>query len=83
MGIFKKNDRAETIKAYKRLFESRDGKLVLKDLMKSLHFTHSTFDPIPSVHAFREGQRDALMRILRTTEINVQQFEEAMKAEGL
>lgn len=79
MDIFKRNERAEKIRAYKRLFDSDDGRIVLKDLMNSLHFDHSTFDSDPSIHAFKEGERAALLRIIRTANINANQLEELMK----
>ena len=79
MDIFKRNEKAEKIRAFKRLFDSDDGRVVLRELMTSLHFSHSTFDADPSVHAFKEGERAALLRIIRTANIDANKLEEIMR----
>jgi hypothetical protein len=52
--------------AYKRVFESSDGKIVLKDLMKCCNFTQSVIGRDPHETYFNEGSRAILLRILKT-----------------
>lgn len=54
------------IYAYKRLFDTEDGKIVLKDMARSCHFDDSTFTGDPYETAFREGERHLFLRIIRT-----------------
>lgn len=52
--------------AYKRLFSTEDGQIVLKDLMRAGHFDQPSFDADPYLTAFNEGERHLLLRIIRT-----------------
>lgn len=78
-NLFKRNERAERIRSYKRVFESDDGKVVLHDLMRSCHIFNSTMDANPTEHAYREGERSVVLRILKTINIDPSKLEEAMK----
>ena len=49
--------------AYKRLFDSKDGKLVMEDLEKVLGYTVTIFDPNSHRMAVNEGGRSALLYI--------------------
>jgi len=60
--------RKEIILAYRRLFNTEDGKLVLNDMCKMCHFNASTFDPDPYQSANNEGKREVILRIMRTVE---------------
>jgi hypothetical protein len=52
--------------AYRRTFNTEDGAVVLKDLKARFSFESSTFVPgDPHQSAFREGQRDAVLLIVR------------------
>ena len=52
--------------AYRRTFNTEDGEQVLKDLKARFSFETSTFVPgDPHMSAFREGQRDAVLLIVR------------------
>ena len=59
--------------AYKRVFGSGDGKLVLLDLMNSAGLLHTTYDPQNpnpvNNMLVAEGRREIVLRIL--TELNV------------
>ena len=70
--MFKSKAMRETILAYKRVFDSPDGKIVLKDLMKSCHMLSSTFDKDPYETHFNEGARSVLLRILRTIDMDME-----------
>lgn len=43
---------------------STTGRRVIKDMMQAHYFHTSTFDPDPLVLAMREGERNAVLRIL-------------------
>jgi len=77
IDLFKRNERAERIRAYKRVFESEDGKRVLQDLMKSCHVFSSTMDANPHELAYREGERSTVLRIMRTLNIDPAELEKA------
>jgi hypothetical protein len=52
--------------AYRRAFNTEDGERVLRDLKARFSFEASTFVPgDPHQSAFREGQRDAVLLIVR------------------
>lgn len=51
--------------AYKTIFNTPQGKEVLKDLLKFCHFDSPTFMPNdPYTSAFNEGKRRVALRIL-------------------
>lgn len=43
---------------------SGSGKLVMEDLVKAHHYNTSTFSSDPYLTAFREGERNVILRIL-------------------
>jgi len=52
--------------AYRRTFNTEDGEKVLSDLKARFSFEATTFVPNdPHQSAFREGQRDAVLLIVR------------------
>jgi len=66
------SDHLQTRYAYRRLFETDDGKLVLRHLMKVGFVTRSTFvagDPHRT--ALNEGARRLVLSIIRAARINV------------
>ena len=75
----KSKEMKATISAYKRFFDTRDGKLILNDLMKACHMTSSTMDKDPYETAFNEGARSVVLRILKTTNTNMEQLNELIK----
>lgn len=57
--------RRELAAAYRRAFSTDDGKVVLKDLMRFGHFGEASFRADdPHLTSFREGERNAVLRIL-------------------
>jgi hypothetical protein len=54
---------AENQQLYKRVFDSEDGKAVLKDLEKRCFINHTTFSESPEQMAFNEGRRSIYMLI--------------------
>ena len=74
--MFKFKKMRETILAYKRVFGSPDGKLVLNDLMRSCHVMNSTFDRDANEMLFNEGARSVVLRILKTIETDMDNVKE-------
>lgn len=69
----------ETVLAYKRFFDTDDGKKVLVDLMKSCHMTTSTMGKDPYETAFNEGARSVVVRIFKTVNADMSQVDEMIK----
>ena len=79
----KRQERAEVIRAYKRVFETADGMKVLSDLMKNAHMYRSTMDANPHELAYREGERSLVLKILRTIKADPTELETYLnKLEG-
>ena len=70
MFFDKKNNafkvKRDLIIRYKRLFDTEDGKDVLKDLIRAGRVDASCFHPDPYETAYNEGARDIVLRILKT-----------------
>ena len=47
--------------AYKSIFESEDGQIILEDLSRRFGAYRTSFVPNSDETAFREGQRDVLL----------------------
>jgi hypothetical protein len=77
--MFKTKEMKATIRAYKEVFESQAGQLVLKDLMKSCHMMSSTFDKDPYETHFNEGARSVVVRILKTTNTSMDKVNEMIR----
>lgn len=77
--MFKSKELKATILAYKRFFDSEDGKLILKDLMRACHMMTSTMDKDPHETAFNEGARSVVLRILKTNNTSIEQLNELVK----
>ena len=74
--------RTKTVRAYRDVFNSEEGKLVLSDLCKSCHVFHSTFDTNPNETYYREGERSVVLRILRTLEVDPFELEKQLKGQS-
>ena len=60
------NKEIEELKlAYRRTFNTEDGAQVLRDLKRRFSFEATTFSSDPNETAFNEGQRAALLLIIR------------------
>jgi len=77
--MFKTREMKATIRAYKEVFDTESGKLVLKDLMKSCHMMQSTFDKDPYETHFNEGARSVVLRILKTQNTSMDQVNELIR----
>lgn len=79
MNIFKESKKARIIRAYREIFSTDAGKLVLNDLCKSCHVYHSTMDSNPQELAYKEGERSVVLRILRTIEVDPFELDRLIK----
>lgn len=69
------------LQAYRRLFSTDDGKLVLEDLMKSCYVKGSVVGKDPYETYYNEGARSVVLRIMQTvgiTEAQIKQIAEEM-----
>ncbi len=64
---------------YKATFESAHGKRVLWDMMKAHYFMSSTFEKDSNLSILREGERNAVMRIMHFLKYTPKQIEEIIK----
>lgn len=79
MDIFKMKEKARVVRAYREIFNSEAGKVVLHDLAKSCHVYHSTMDANPNELAYKEGERSVVLRIIRTLNIDPFELDRLMK----
>lgn len=56
--------------AYKSVFGSVFGPVVMADLVKFCRGTETTFDSDPRIHALLEGRREVLLRIAQLTNLS-------------
>lgn len=57
------------IRAYRRVFASKDGKTVLNDLMRSFNPLKISYTQCPRKTAYLEGQRSVIIGIIRVLNI--------------
>lgn len=80
MNLFDRQKKKNVIiYAYKRLFDSEDGKIVLKDLARSCRLDQSSFSSDPYETAFNEGERHVVLRILKTIEADPEKLLQLIK----
>lgn len=65
---------------YKKVFESEEGKKVLKDLEKVCLYRATTFDKDSLVMAFQEGLRAVYLHITTIMEMDIEELERITKA---
>lgn len=64
----------DQVASYQSVFNSEDGKKVLYDMMKVHHIFGSTFSKDPYESALKEGERNAVLRILSILQIDPQKL---------
>lgn len=64
MFTFDKSKKDKIAQAYKRLFATDDGQVVLEDMMRTFHVFNSTMQDSPTETAFNEGGRAVVLRIM-------------------
>jgi hypothetical protein len=68
--IVKRKRQVDRIVDYRAVFNTEDGKRVLYDLIKQHNVLQSTFSKDPYEHAFKEGERNTVLRILTLLKID-------------
>lgn len=83
MDIFGKREkkRVALFSMYSAVFNSEEGKKVLDDLMRTFGVVEGTFDPDPYQHAYNEGARSVVVRILKTINTDPEQFNKIVKGQ--
>lgn len=72
----KRAQHADTVaRAYRRLFSTEDGKLVLEDLMKCNFIATPSVGTDVHMTYFNEGARSVVLRIIRTCNLEEKQLE--------
>jgi len=71
---------ATKIRSYRKVFGTREGQHVLHDLMSCCHMLHPSFVKDPYEAAFREGERNAVLRILTLINEDPAKLEARIKA---
>lgn len=66
---------AKTIRAYRRLFSTEDGKIVLEDLMKANFIGRSAIGNDTLQTYYNNGKRDLILQILQTCNLEEVQIE--------
>lgn len=66
---------AATINAYRRLFSTEDGKIVLKDLMNSCGISRSVMGRDVNETYFNEGRRSVVLGLMGTINMKTEQVE--------
>lgn len=72
---------ASLIIAYKSVFGSDLGQQVLADMCESAFVLHGTFSDNPYEMAHKEGQREVVLRILTTLELEPSRVRELIQKE--
>lgn len=72
----RKKRQVDRVVDYREVFGSDTGKRVLYDLIKQHNVLQSTFDPNPNLHAFKEGERNTVLRILTLLKIDPIQLDQ-------
>lgn len=76
-NVLKKN--RDVIKAYHRLFNTVDGKIVLQDLMQKHNMLKPVFDENPYSMAHKEGERNVVLRLMQFLNVSGEALEEMTK----
>lgn len=66
-------------KAYKIVFGSKEGKVVLDDLFRNHRMMDSVFDKDTHKMAMNEGERNVVLRILAIIGMDLEAFRERIK----
>lgn len=75
----KRRSEVERLQDYHTVFNTVAGKRVLNDLMKTHYVLNSTFNENQSVTFFREGERNAILRILTILKLDINNIRERIE----
>ena len=65
---------------YQRVFGTKEGRRVLKDLMENCNFFGTTFDENPYSMYFKEGERSVVARILDSMRLDPEKLRKEMES---
>jgi hypothetical protein len=77
--MFWGNKMKDTVLAYQRLFDTEDGKKVLKDLMKSCGFDATIVGKDSHETYYNEGARSVVLRIVQNCGLSVDNLTKMIK----
>lgn len=77
--MFWGNKMKDTVLAYQRLFDTQDGKIVLKDLMKSCGFDATIVGKDSNETYYNEGARSVVLRIVQNCNLSVDKLNKMIK----
>jgi len=70
--------------AYKTVFGTQEGQIVLTDMVRRFGYTrNTTLDSDPNLMVHREGQRSVMVHIGRELDRDPMEFEETNQKEGI
>lgn len=69
----------EKMRRYRDVFSTREGRIVLYDLLSDGGWIRSTFSENPYTMAYNNGKRDFVMGLLNTLALTPKQMEEIAK----
>lgn len=69
-------------RAYKNVFETPEGEIILADLAKFCGASQPNFHVDPGVMAMREGRREVFLRIMSQLNINLKRVIEIENKQG-
>jgi len=64
------NKKLDHSRAYKTVFGSEQGQLVLEDLAESCSVSTTVFDGNPHIMSFKEGRRSVILDILKALDMD-------------
>ena len=67
---------------YRNTFSTESGRIVLADLVKNSGIMSSSFDEDSRRHAFNEGNREPVRRILQLLNVDFQEAEKLLEEEN-
>lgn len=66
-------------RAYQKVFNSDEGKTILKDLMKRCYLKDTTYDGDTNGMIFREGTRSVVLHIMQQLKTDISVLEKLMR----
>jgi hypothetical protein len=79
MFFWQKRDKDRVVRAYREVFNSEAGQIVLEDMVKTFHVLNSTYADNQNETYYREGERSVVIRILKTINVDPFKLQEMIK----
>lgn len=78
MFTFDKTKKEKIAQAYRRLFATDDGQVVLEDMMRTFHVFSSVMDGTSEETAHKEGERSVVLRIMKHINTDPRKLQEIL-----